>query len=81
MGSDGIIPAGLYRGIERSTPTVVRSGTVIYERDDMPDNFAYADAKAMDEQQAREVPLHLAPRYYKGKGYMKWPDRKEVSRS
>ena len=47
----GIIPAGLYRGIERPIPTVVRTGTAVYGRADMPDDFAYAVAKAMDEQQ------------------------------
>src|ERR1019366_5996960 len=47
----GIIPAGLYRGIERPIPTVVRTGTAIYGRADMPDRFAYDVAKAMDEQQ------------------------------
>jgi TRAP transporter TAXI family solute receptor len=47
----GVIPAGLYRGIDRPIPTVVRTGTVIYGRTDMPDSFAYAVAKAMDEQQ------------------------------
>jgi TRAP transporter TAXI family solute receptor len=47
----GVIPAGLYRGIERPIPTVVRTGTVIYGRADMPDAFAYLVARAMDEQQ------------------------------
>jgi uncharacterized protein len=47
----GITPVGLYRGIVRPIPTAVRTGTVIYGRDDMPDDFAYAVAKAMDEQQ------------------------------
>ena len=47
----GTIPAGLYRGIERPIPTVVRTGTVVYGRADMPDDFAYAVAKALDEQQ------------------------------
>jgi TRAP-type uncharacterized transport system substrate-binding protein len=47
----GVIPPGLYRGIERSIPTVVRTGTVIYCRDDTPEEFAYAVAMAMDEQQ------------------------------
>jgi uncharacterized protein len=47
----GTIPAGLYRGVDRPIPTVVRSGTVVYGRDDMPDDFAYAVARAMDEQQ------------------------------
>jgi len=47
----GTIPVGLYRGIWRTIPTLVRSGTVVYGRDDMPDDFAYAVAKAVDEQQ------------------------------
>ena len=47
----GIIPAGLYRGVDRAIPTVVRTGTVIYCRDDTPDDFVYDVAKAMNEQQ------------------------------
>ena len=47
----GMIPPGLYRGVDRPIPTVVRTGTVIYCRDDTPDEFAYIVAKAMDEQQ------------------------------
>jgi TRAP transporter TAXI family solute receptor len=47
----GTIPAGLYRGVDRPIPTVVRTGTVIYGRADMPDDFAYIVAKAIDEQQ------------------------------
>ena len=47
----GTIPAGLYRGILRPIPTVVRTGTAVYGRDDMPDDFAYAVARALDEQQ------------------------------
>jgi len=47
----GIIPAGLYRGVDRPIPTVVRTGTVVYGRADMPDDFAYTVAKALDEQQ------------------------------
>jgi len=48
---EGTIPVGLLRGINRPIPTVVRNGTVIYGRDDMPDDFAYTLAKAMDEHQ------------------------------
>jgi uncharacterized protein len=59
----GIIPVGLYRGIERPIPTVVRTGTVIYGREDMPDDFAYAVAKAMDEQQALLQWSHMAFSY------------------
>jgi uncharacterized protein len=47
----GTIPVGLYRGVDKPIPTVVRTGTVVYGRADMPDDFAYAVAKAMDEQQ------------------------------
>lgn len=47
----GVIPVGLYRGIERPIRTVVRTGTVIYGRSDMPDDFAYTVAKAIDERQ------------------------------
>jgi TRAP transporter TAXI family solute receptor len=47
----GTIPAGLYRGIVRPIPSVVRTGTVVYCRDDVPDGFAYDVAKALDEQQ------------------------------
>jgi hypothetical protein len=32
----GTIPAGLYRGVVRPIPTVTRTGTVVYGRDDMP---------------------------------------------
>jgi hypothetical protein len=45
------IPPGLFRGVDRPIPTVVRTGTVIYGRTDMPDEFAYTLAKAMDEHQ------------------------------
>jgi len=47
----GNIPDGLLRGVDRSIPTVVRTGTAIYGRADNPDDFAYAVAKAMDEHQ------------------------------
>jgi uncharacterized protein len=50
-GSRGFIPNGLLRGIDHQIPTVVRTGTVIYGRDDTPDDFAYVVAKAIDERQ------------------------------
>ena len=43
------IPAGLVRGMENPVPTVARNGTVIYGRTDMPEEFAYTLAKALDE--------------------------------
>jgi TRAP transporter TAXI family solute receptor len=55
----GVIPAGLYRGVDRPIATVVRTGTVVYGRDDMPDDFAYIVARAMDEQQQALQWRHL----------------------
>jgi uncharacterized protein len=45
------IPVGFLRGVDRRIPTVARSGTVVYTRADVSDAFAYAVAKALDEQQ------------------------------
>lgn len=45
------MPQGYFRGVDRPIKTLGRTGTVIYGRDDMPDEFAYTLAKAMDEQQ------------------------------
>jgi TRAP transporter TAXI family solute receptor len=47
----GSIPNGLLRGIDRPIPTVVRTGHVVFGRDDMPEDFAYLVAKALDEHQ------------------------------
>lgn len=47
----GFIPNGLLRGIDAPIPTVVRTGHSVYGRDDMPDDFAYTVAKALDEHQ------------------------------
>jgi uncharacterized protein len=48
---EGPIPLGLFRTIDRPIPSVLRTGTVLYGRTDMPDDFAYTLAKAMDERQ------------------------------
>jgi TRAP transporter TAXI family solute receptor len=45
------IPDGLLRGVHRRIPTVGRTGHAVFTRDDVPDAFAYAAAKALDEQQ------------------------------
>ena len=45
------LPYGYLRGVDRSIPTLGRSGTAIYGREDMPYDFAYTLAKAMDEHQ------------------------------
>ena len=44
-------PLALLRGVDRPIPTVMRSAHVIYVRDDAPDSFTYAVAKALDEHQ------------------------------
>jgi uncharacterized protein len=45
------VPEGLLRGVDRRIPAVARTGTVIYGRTDMPDDFTYLVAKAIDENQ------------------------------
>jgi len=45
------IPDGLLRGIDHPIPTVARTGHVVFGRADMPDDFAYTVAKALDEHQ------------------------------
>jgi TRAP-type uncharacterized transport system substrate-binding protein len=37
--------------VDRPIPTVIRNGTLIYGRANMPDDFAYTMAKAIDEHQ------------------------------
>ncbi len=46
------VPVGLFPGLDRSFATVAKSGTSIYGRTDMPEDFAYTLAKALDENQA-----------------------------
>ncbi len=45
------VPVGLLRGIDRPIPTAARTGNTVYGRTDMPDDFAYTLAKALDEHQ------------------------------
>ena len=45
------IPVGLLRGLDQPIHSVARTGTVVYGRADMPEDFAYLVAKALDEQQ------------------------------
>jgi len=42
------MPVGYFRGVEEAIPTLEFSGQVVYGRDDMPEEFAYQLAKAMD---------------------------------
>lgn len=39
---------GVLRGVDRAIPTVGRSGEVVFGRADMPDDIAYAAARAID---------------------------------
>jgi uncharacterized protein len=48
---EGNMPLGVFRGVDKPVPTMTELGTVIYGRTDMPDDFAYALAKALDEHQ------------------------------
>jgi uncharacterized protein len=45
------IPIGLFRGVEHPIPAVVKTGTVIYGRNDMAEELGYTLAKALDEHQ------------------------------
>ncbi len=46
----GNAPVNLIRGMEKPVKTIITSGTAIYGRADMPEQFAYDVARAMDEQ-------------------------------
>lgn len=46
------IPDGLFRGVHGPMPGVGRSGEAVYGRTDMPDDFAYTLAKAIDEHRS-----------------------------
>lgn len=45
------MPPGLLRGVDHAIPTVTKNGVVVYGRTDMPDQFAYDMARALDEHQ------------------------------
>ena len=57
------VPLGLLRGVDRRIPTVMRPNHFIYARDDAPDDFAYAVAKALDEHR-QLFQTQLEPWYY-----------------
>ena len=57
------VPLGLLRGVDRRIPTVMRPNHFIYTRDDTPDDFAYAVAKALDEHR-QLFQTQLEPWYY-----------------
>jgi TRAP-type uncharacterized transport system substrate-binding protein len=47
------VPIGLLRGIDRPMTTLARNGQSVYGRQDMPDEFAYATARALDENRSK----------------------------
>lgn len=53
------MPLGYFRGVNKPFKTVVQNGIVIYGRTDMPDEFAYTLAKALDEQKGLLVWRHM----------------------
>jgi hypothetical protein len=57
------IPLALFRGVDRPIPTVMRPNHLIYVRDEAPDDFAYAVAKALDEHRLL-FQVQLEPWYY-----------------
>jgi len=57
--TEGKMPLGLFRGVDHPIPTLVENGTVVYGRTDMPDDFAYTLAKAMDEKQELLAFTHM----------------------
>ena len=59
----GTVPLALFRGVDRPIPTVMRPNHLIYVRDDAPDAFAYAVAKALDEHR-QLFQVQLEPWYY-----------------
>jgi len=57
------LPLALFRGVDRPIATVMRPNHFIYVRDEAPDGFAYAVAKALDEH--RDLfQVQLEPWYY-----------------
>ena len=57
------VPLALFRGVDRPIPTVMRPNHLIYVRDEAPDEFAYAVAKALDEHR-QLFQVQLLPWYY-----------------
>lgn len=51
---------GVLRGVDREIASVGRSGEVVFSRDDMPNDIAYALAKAVDENR-RELKWFVRP--------------------
>jgi uncharacterized protein len=57
------MPRSLFRGVNQPVPTVGRSGHAVYARDDMPADFAYLLAKALDENRSMLLWTHMPLSY------------------
>jgi TRAP-type uncharacterized transport system substrate-binding protein len=57
------VPRGLLRGIDKPMSTLARNGQSVYGREDLPEDFAYIVAKALDESRG-ELKYLNRPYYY-----------------
>jgi TRAP transporter TAXI family solute receptor len=46
-----VMPRSYFQGVDKPVPTVVRRGHLIHARDDMPEQYAYDVARALDRHQ------------------------------
>jgi TRAP-type uncharacterized transport system substrate-binding protein len=60
------VPIGLLKGIDRPMTTLARNGQSVYGRQDMPDEFAYVTARALDENRSKLKYLNR-PYFYDSK--------------
>ncbi|HEY1294821.1 MAG TPA: TAXI family TRAP transporter solute-binding subunit [Chloroflexota bacterium] len=47
------VPVGLLKGIDRPMMTLARNGQSVFGREDLPDDFAYDVARALDENRSK----------------------------
>jgi uncharacterized protein len=62
-GEPGQIPYRLVRGVEAPTASVYRPSQLIFGRDDMPEDFAYLLAKALDDGRDLFRKVHIPYSY------------------
>ena len=74
------IPLALFRGVDRPIPTVMRPNHLIYVRDEAPDDFAYAVAKALDEHR-QLFQVQLEPWYVRSADRRSQQGDSDASRS
>ncbi len=62
-GDPSFIPNRLVRGVRSDVPSVARLPQVIYTRDDMPEDFAFLLAKALDDSRGLFRQTHIPYSY------------------